>query len=84
MAIGILKIKYILTQYNALDSFISNSKASEQEKRAMTNHFTWRTTPQGDDFWLEIARVLKALNLQNFPFSKEDLKTPIKIKTIKE
>lgn len=84
MATEIIKIKSILTRHNALDSFINNSHAPEKEQRAMTYHFGWYYTPQGEDFWYQINCELKGINLHNFPFSTADLKTPTKVKTIKE
>lgn len=84
MTIEIIKIKSILIKHNALCSFIRNSNASEKEKRAMTHHFSWYPTTQGEDFWYQINCELKDINLHNFPFSTADLKTPIKVKTIKE
>ena len=84
MLAKILKIKHILTKHNALNSFIINSNAHIGEKRAMHHHFSWYYTSQGEDFWYEINCELRTLNLHNFQFSKEDLKRPIKIKTLKE
>ena len=84
MIIEIIKIKSILIKHNALDSFIHNSGAPEKEKRAMTNHFGWYCTSQGEYFWHQINCELRDINLHNFPFSTADLKTPIKVKTIKE
>ena len=84
MTTEIIKIKSILIKHNALDSFIRNSKAPEKEKRAMTHHFNWYCTSQGEDFWYQINCELKGINLRYFPFSTADLKIPIKVKTIKE
>lgn len=84
MTIEIIKIKSILIKHNALDSFIRNSGAPEKEKRAMTYHFGWYHTTQGEDFWYQINCELREIGLHNFPFSTADLKTPIKVKTIKE
>ena len=84
MIIEIIKIKSILIKHNALYSFIHNSGAPEKEKRAMTHHFGWYYTSQGEDFWYQINCELRDINLHNFPFSTADLKTPIKVKTIKE
>lgn len=84
MIIKIIKIKSILIKHDALYSFIHNSGAHEKEKRVMTYHFGWCDTSQGEDFWYQINCELRNINLHNFPFSTADLKTPIKVKTIKE
>lgn len=84
----VVNFSEFLTKHNALDAYIDiiknlptydtdypyflSSKTIINRPGDIINCFTWRRTPQGDRFWLELHRALDKVRVQNFNYDLDE------------